>query len=1383
MSCIQQQQATWSSQGCQILQNKNINGYYCYCEKQNPTTIIDDLNQLLSNKNLQTAFSSQGLENISNFSDFYKFAIFWFLSSLTAIQFGLYFYGSFLDKKYQGGIKFYKAESRVAPIEEKKEQEDQQERHSDNIFTQQDTPQLQPIDPFQITQQQQQFKFTNGNKSKKVYKQIYSQKFAQFSEFQFQKNQQKQIENKLDSPNHKISYDTENIKENFSIKNQEHAIQTEKQQDQNILKGQIHYKQQQSKNNLSDKRNNQLTFSKFEQNKHTNRETAMKLNSSLSNEHIFQLEDNTQKNFHKDEQNSIENQSNKEKSIIKPDENKKQPENKNEQEDNEIVENKPNHNDYDVNYDCLLQTKGQYTYQQIGMYGFHALPNIVTDCGDPFYTIGKNFSRSGKIELDLQTAKQQIKDITISYQFIYYSDVTKIQGLSISLQNGLNTQTLPFSINAYNRVSSTCNYYTFNLTQTFADVSSFLTYYSSFAIYFNCYTIENSNYQSVSYCPLKCSSCDSNQNCLTCISQSYSIALNPNTNLYYCKLNCEDQFYATLPDQLTQSQTCKLCVQNCQTCTNGQDCQVCYQGFEFVPQALKCLPKCNTNQYRDSSYQCQNCVANCLECTGAVFAQQQDTFQTRMDRDQSQNPSLDFQYDQVQNTCNDVKFSVKANNDAQRGFLYLQWSIKVQPLLEPSIQSQVDQIIQTANTQKSQTIIFEKYLLPPDSQLTVEFSYTLKVNWQGTQKFTTNYVKAKQIVISTIQSQYPPIYRFYSLSIFYSFYVQSCDQKGLSIFMEPLNISLQSQLMPSLNQNYPSFSDSQIEVDIQPFSISVSTHPTLKISYNQVIQPNITNTNTSASSPLNATVVLQFPNANTSSNSSNMTCIQQQKTAWSTQGCQTLKSININGYYCYCDKQNPTTIIDDLSSVLDNKNLQTAFSSQGIENISNFSDFYKFAIFWFLSFLTVVQFGLYFYGSFLDKKYQGGIKFYKTLSRVTPINDQNNQEQFQRESYSSINQQQSPFQQPLNTLQIPSLQQQDSANEILQKQVSKQIQSKRSVSLYDYALQKDQQQQLKNQKDMNGLKITYASKNSLLLQDNAQKSKQKVNFDNFSKNLDILNEQADKQQQHAIDNQIEKKSIISINIEQIKDSNKETALKLTSNISNEQILENNEDTQKKSTECQQITANEVNQQSTNRNSEEEKKKKNEKEDDDDLTVEKYMSYPLLIRILVFHDFFSTFFLYDKVISRSIRFTIFYIRMIHCLSISTIFSQQYNEVQMIMISILNSIVLQVSLAIIQLTHRIKIIGKWVSTVAMMSLCLFYYYVILSIVSGQNAAASNYRIASFFIMVAVDFAVVAITISTFKMLIVSHMLNKKNPIKIIVKLFNLLNLQEVIQNLSI
>ncbi|KAL4511285.1 hypothetical protein ABPG73_008363 [Tetrahymena malaccensis] len=539
---------------------------------------------------------------------------------------------------------------------------------------------------------------------------------------------------------------------------------------------------------------------------------------------------------------------------------------------------------------------------QIGKYGHDGISMNYQQCNPNIKFLGGTATPQQPLVLDFAfSAQQQIKELTISYT-LYLANHNP--GLALPRNyiqlSDANKNYLEEIQNNYIQVPG-CNMLTFDYKKSFTNLIDLDYQNFKFTMMSQVsdqivpvgvtYLTVQLNYQ----CPLNCSSCDSNGICQTCLSNS-QIALNPQTNLNYCKIICQSGQYPSLPDQFTQLQECKSCISYCLSCNSNQDCLACQNGYEFIAEIVSCSLKCNSNQYRDAHFQCQNCMANCLECSGpkdckickspyifdpASFQcicpkngyfldsngncsqcdpscqscsgslesddsviKENDEIQLKpgilsyqispnayietfyllkVSQSRDQNPYLDIQYEQVQNTCNDISFSVQANNDAQRGFFKLQWNIEVQPQLQASTQSQVDQIIQTANTQKSLTLIFPKYLLPPDSQITVQLSYTLKVNWQGTQKFTTNYVKIKQIVLSTIQSQYPPIFRFNSLSVLYQFYLQTCDQQGPHPFIEPLNISLQSQAMPSLNQNYPSFSDTQIQVDIQPFSIPISS--------------------------------------------------------------------------------------------------------------------------------------------------------------------------------------------------------------------------------------------------------------------------------------------------------------------------------------------------------------------------------------------------------------------------------------------------------------------------------------------------------------------------------------------------------------------------------
>ncbi|EAR86195.2 REJ domain protein (macronuclear) [Tetrahymena thermophila SB210] len=73
MTCLQQNDLSWSKQNCGISMNSQ-NSYMCLCASQKPTTIIEDIDDmLLKNKNLQTVFGEQGLQNLASFENFYIF--------------------------------------------------------------------------------------------------------------------------------------------------------------------------------------------------------------------------------------------------------------------------------------------------------------------------------------------------------------------------------------------------------------------------------------------------------------------------------------------------------------------------------------------------------------------------------------------------------------------------------------------------------------------------------------------------------------------------------------------------------------------------------------------------------------------------------------------------------------------------------------------------------------------------------------------------------------------------------------------------------------------------------------------------------------------------------------------------------------------------------------------------------------------------------------------------------------------------------------------------------------------------------------------------------------------------------------------------------------
>ncbi|EAR87813.3 transmembrane protein, putative (macronuclear) [Tetrahymena thermophila SB210] len=100
LACYTKNKNQWTQSGCKLVFNSKNNQYTCFCESLGPTTIANDLQALIQNKNLQTAFSEQGFENISHFSDFYKYIAFWLIVCKTIGFILLYIKGNHLDKKF-----------------------------------------------------------------------------------------------------------------------------------------------------------------------------------------------------------------------------------------------------------------------------------------------------------------------------------------------------------------------------------------------------------------------------------------------------------------------------------------------------------------------------------------------------------------------------------------------------------------------------------------------------------------------------------------------------------------------------------------------------------------------------------------------------------------------------------------------------------------------------------------------------------------------------------------------------------------------------------------------------------------------------------------------------------------------------------------------------------------------------------------------------------------------------------------------------------------------------------------------------------------------------------------------------------------------------------
>ncbi|KAL4487902.1 hypothetical protein ABPG72_022762 [Tetrahymena utriculariae] len=513
----------------------------------------------------------------------------------------------------------------------------------------------------------------------------------------------------------------------------------------------------------------------------------------------------------------------------------------------------------------------------------------------------------------------------------------------------------------------------------------------------------------------------------------------------------------------------------------------------------------------------------------------------------------------------------------------------------------------------------------------------------------------------------------------------------------------------------------------------VQNQPNIKITKNNVIKPSIKKLNNldddkNILSSSNRTFIYKFPNAQQSNNT--QSCIQQDQDTWSSQYCQTNNFTGISGYYCYCSQQSPTTVIDDLKSIIENKNLQTAFGSQGLVNLQNFSNFYEFAIVWVLFCLTVFQIGLFTYGQTLDKICRfSGIVQQINLNQIYPITETQMILDLNKESNNQLTSQkkQSNVKNDQNYLPLQG-QIQNQENDIQKQVKQKKRRSRQSVSSTSSKIF-TQTEILANQ-----------PKHNRSVQDQVAKTE----INQLREVLETHNEEIDEKEliqdkQNAVTSQL------------CQDSER-------NNLREQEQLQSEE--QSKSSPIPF------------------------KQDNTQSQYYKFASQTLFKKLLILHEFFGIFYIFDENLSRPIRFTLFYLRVIHSLSISTIFDETYNFNQRVMIPIISSIILIVGVQTVSQVHKIKVVGKIFSTLIVISLLTLYYYIILSIVSGESSSQSNFRLLYFVVLLGVDFIFMITLTSILKLQIINYIINKQqNSQFILIKIYNFLDLDIAVLNLNL
>ncbi|EAR84416.3 REJ domain protein (macronuclear) [Tetrahymena thermophila SB210] len=460
----------------------------------------------------------------------------------------------------------------------------------------------------------------------------------------------------------------------------------------------------------------------------------------------------------------------------------------------------------------------------------------------------------------------------------------------------------------------------------------------------------------------------------------------------------------------------------------------------------------------------------------------------------------------------------------------------------------------------------------------------------------------------------------------------------------------------------------------------------------------------------------------------NQTCLQmQQSQAWSTNGCNNVKKNN--KYYCYCNSTNPTTVTDDLESLLINKNVKEAFSSDGFNNITNFDKFYQYALVWTLFTLTLLQLGLYKYGRNLDKKFSK-----TTISQIMPmVSEQENPPISQKNQTPSLQLQ--SIQELNGVIQQTNQDQQDLINS------NNQTTRKRQKFINTLTI-------LKNEK------IESKQMDLLKLENQISSTEQP----NFMKNLD--------NQVLQLEEQVQSDQIQEFKQPKIQDEN----------LNQGQLIDFQEVQQDKLINSNKVTVSTFQQQSSKSNLANEDVKLKE---DEIQTIEQLKKLSLFVQFKVFHAYFNTIYTYEPSLSRPIRFNIIYLRVVHSLCLSTVFDESYNVIQKIIISIVSSIIVEVGVFLITIAHKITRIGQKLSTFFMVCLLLFYIYVILAVISNEEPSYANSKYVQFFLVIGVDFIFFQSILALFKIIILKNI--QKNII--FYKFYAIFGLSKVVSSLTI
>ncbi|KAL4508872.1 hypothetical protein ABPG73_006258 [Tetrahymena malaccensis] len=193
----------------------------------------------------------------------------------------------------------------------------------------------------------------------------------------------------------------------------------------------------------------------------------------------------------------------------------------------------------------------------------------------------------------------------------------------------------------------------------------------------------------------------------------------------------------------------------------------------------------------------------------------------------------------------------------------------------------------------------------------------------------------------------------------------------------------------------------------------------------------------------------------------------------------------------------------------------------------------------------------------------------------------------------------------------------------------------------------------------------------------------------------------------------------------------------------------------------------------------EKNSKNKEEN----IIKKQETYKLvqqlsfLIRIFIFHNFFSIFLIYNQDLSRPYRFLQIYLNVIHTLALSILFYDCRFFYQYFLNSLLNVIIIESVLFFLEYLYKKKGFLQMISITLKIIILSVYYYIIAYNILDQNPTEANLFVELFLIATGTNFVVLQCVGILLKNLIIALYFKWTESNTFICWIYRILHLQDI------